>query len=248
MSTLDHYKLAFNQVGWFIPPYVTMGFLSALTAQIIKEEDAFTQDKLEQIISQIYSPENLSPMVTERYPIVPYVNEYKEIISESIVAHFMGLNHVAVAGLMPAIEGAGRKIAIDRGVEKKHIKDVFVALAEDCKRDSKENNIGAVGEVISMMDSFIEFATKNLYIQSEKYSHNDNTNRHGILHGAYSDDDYGDPINFYKSIAAIDFLCFVSSFKASISWFAPSATENSMLLLGYYQACISHGKKRPTYS
>jgi hypothetical protein len=31
----------------------------------------------------------------------------------------------------------------------------------------------------------------------------DKTNRHGILHGAYKDADYGRPINFYKAIGVM---------------------------------------------
>jgi len=42
-----------------------------------------------------------------------------------------------------------------------------------------------------MMDSFIYFVEKYLYIHSKDYGLEDKTNRHGILHGKYSDKDYG---------------------------------------------------------
>lgn len=245
MSTLDHFKQAFNSVGWFIPPYVTMEFLSALAGRINGNGGVLDQQELEHILALIYSPENLASMVSERYPITPHVQDYKCIISESVEAHFMGLNHVAVAGLMPVIEGAGRKLADSRAVTASSVRNVFVNLATDCKKDAITNNIGAVGEIVSMMDSFIEFTDKHLYIQSSEYPLTDKTNRHGILHGAYSDNDYGERINFYKSIAAVDFLCFVSAFRASISWFAPSPTETSHLLSTYYSACMEIGRQRP---
>jgi site-specific recombinase XerC len=57
-----------------------------------------------------------------------------------------------------------------------------------------------VGEIVSMMDSFIDFTTNHLYVNSARYPLAHNTNRHGILHGAFGDVEYGKPINFYKAI------------------------------------------------
>jgi len=236
-GTLEHFRTELNSVGWFIPPYVSLGFLSSLCVEIRQKGEAFTQSDLEEVLSRIYSSYNLATMVTERYPITPFIRDYKEIISESILAHFMGLDHVAVAGLMPVIEGAARMIAADRGVTFNDIRPGFKALANDCKRDAIENKKGAIGELVSMMDSFSDFTNNNLYIRSEKYPHPDMTNRHGILHGSYSDEYYGRPINFYKSVAAIDFLCLISAFKANISWLAPAPTKISHDLSLHYAAC-----------
>ncbi|MDR0234294.1 MAG: hypothetical protein LBI31_05785 [Zoogloeaceae bacterium] len=238
MSTLDHFKTSFNSVGWFIPPYVTFGFQSHLSKLISAKEGTFSQRDLEAWLSIIYSPENLAAMVSERYTVTPYVNDYKIIIAEAVEAHFLGLNHIAVSCLMPVIEGAGKKLANSRNVPWTSITTVFENLANDCKADALNNNIGAVGEILSMMDSFIDFTKNHLYINSNNYTLQDNTNRHGILHGAFADADYGEPINFYKAIAAVDFLCFVSAFRASISWFAPSSTERSRKLSDYYKTCI----------
>lgn len=60
-------------------------------------------------------------------------------ISEAVAAHFLGLDHVAVAGLMPFIEGAGRKLAGSRAVpitRRDSIASVFEKLAEHCKEDT----------------------------------------------------------------------------------------------------------------
>ncbi|MFZ6047416.1 hypothetical protein ACFW0H_15020 [Pseudomonas sp. CR3202] len=245
MSNLDHYKASFNGVGWFIPPYVTLGYLSLLAKAVSDKGASFSQGDLEVALSFIYSADNLAAMVTERYPITPFISDYKEIISESIQAHFLGLDHIAVSGLMPVIEGAGKKLAASRGVNFNSITEVFVNLSEDCKNYSVRNSIGAVGEIASMMDSFAEFSRGHLYINSKNYSLSDKTNRHGILHGAYADSDYGAPVNFYKSIAAVDFLCFVSAFSANISWLAPSPTAHSLEIGSFYKACIALSKVRP---
>jgi len=69
MHTLDYYKETFNSVGWFIPPYVTMGFLSFLAKAIRDSNGAFDQKRLEEALSHIYSASNLAAMVVSRYPI-----------------------------------------------------------------------------------------------------------------------------------------------------------------------------------
>jgi hypothetical protein len=89
---------------------------------------------------------------------------------------------------------------------------MFMALGAEAITQNK----GAPNEVISMMDSFATFTSEYVYVGSQSYPLADKTNRHGIAHGAYSDHDYGRPLNFYKTIAAVDFLTFVASFRAAI--------------------------------
>ena len=244
-GTLENYRATLAQVGWFIPPYITMSYLDHVCCMIREQGISSSQSDLERVLAITYSTANLSAMVTERYPITPFVQDYKVIISEAVQAHFSGLDHVAVSGLMPAIEGVARKLAEDRKVGHEYIRQTFRNLADDCKRDLIENERGDVGELVSMLDSFRDFADTKLYIRSEKYTHSDKTNRNGILHGSYSDEDYGKPINFYKAIAAIDFLCLVSAFKASVSWMAPSPTEKSKLLASYYISCQQMAMQNP---
>jgi hypothetical protein len=242
---LDIYREAFNGVGWFIPPYVSMGFLSRMVSRIRNNSSAMSQDDLEGFLALIYSEENLAAMVTERFYRVPFVCDYKTIISEAITAHFMRLDHIAVAGLLPCIEGIGRKLADSRSVPVTSITSVFVNLAEDCKTQVTSHNIGAVGEIVSMMDSFIDFTTNHLYVNSARYPLADKTNRHGILHGAFGDVEYGKPINFYKAIASIEFLCFVAGLNHPVGIFAPEHTPASKLLAGYYSGCLLKSLHRP---
>lgn len=230
MSSL---KENFNSVGWFIPPYVRLELLIKLSKQI--DDKIINEDKLENFLGEIFSSEFLAAMVSNRYSDVPHIQDYKEIISESIKAHFLKLDHIAVIGLMPVIEGVARKIS--RLHAKAYIKDVFLDLAKTHKDFVITKKIGAVDEIVEMLESFEVFARKNLYINSTNYPFEDNTNRHGILHGAYSDNDYGTPLNFYKAISAINFLCFIVSIKEPISFFGPPATLNSRRLSYYYNAC-----------
>jgi hypothetical protein len=235
---LDYFKKAFNKVGWFIPPYVSIGYLSDVSKKIVDSPTTFAQGELEYFLSLIYSPDNLAAMVLHRYPEVPFVKDYKVIIGEAVQSHFSGLDHMAAVGLMPVIEGVGKSLASDRGIRTEQAtQKIFLELATNCKTEVKDRNIGAVEEIESMMDSFAEFTTNYLYINSDLYSLSDKTNRHGMTHGAFADKDYGRPINFYKAIAAVDFLTFISCFRASVSCFAPNKTEESKKLAEFYKTC-----------
>ena len=240
MHTLHHFEQAFQSVGWFIPPYVQMGSLSQLAGKIFSSPRPMTADELEIELSQLYGPGGLAAMVLHRYPSVPTLSEYRQTISEAIEAHFLGLHHVAAMGLVPVVEGAGRRLLDSRVAQQvarnQSIKDVIVELAVYCKVQSRMGNAGHAGEVEveSVMNSFSWFAKNVLFADSATHGFLDNTNRHGMAHGIYRDADYGRPINFYKIMAAVEFLTFVSSFTANVSWFAPSPTEQSNKLAAYY--------------
>ncbi len=221
MHTLHHFEKAFQSVGWFIPPYVQMGFLSQLAGKILSSSQPMTVDDFEVELAQLYGPAGLAAMVLHRYPIVPILSEYRRTIGESIESHFMGLHHVAVTGLVPVVEGAGRLLLESRvgaPVDRKQsTQDVIEKLAAYCKSQSRMGHAGHAGEVESMMNSFTWFAKNVLFADSSNHGFIDNTNRHGMSHGIYRDADYGRPINFYKTMAAVEFLAFVSSFTLPTS-------------------------------
>ena len=244
LRSLTFWEQSFNDVGWFIPPYIQMGVLGRIAGEIKARGGQYDQDDLEQTLAQLYEAEGLAAMVMHRYPIAPVIKDYRETIAEAIEAHFFGLNHVAIGGLVPVIEGAGRQLATQRGLTPNGIRDVFATLADDCKQEFVNRNMGAPDEIESMMDSFVFFVRNYMYVGSSLYPLVDKTNRHGITHGAYADADYGRPLNFFKTIAAIDFLALVSSFRANISWLAPSPTAASHKLASYYLTLRGLGAKR----
>lgn len=245
MVAIDLLRQTLTSVGWFIPPYIQLGSLHGIAKDVRARGARFGQDDLEAALAPLYDADNLAAMVLHRYPVAPVIRDFRETIAEAVEAHFGALGHVAVGGLVPVVEGAGRRLAADRGLNGKRLKPVFKALAEDCKRDSAQNRVGNTDEIVAMMDSFEAFITDLLYSESDSYPLSDKTNRHGIAHGAYADADYGRPINFYKTIAAVDFLTFVSSFKAHLSWFAPTPTWDSMRLADHYKALSRLRTSRP---
>jgi hypothetical protein len=235
MGELDYHKQAFGKIGWFIPPYVPMGFLNHLAQEINKE--LICENSIEKWLGLIYSPKNMAAMVSERYCQVPFLKKYNTIISESVCAHFLGLDHVAVSGLIPVVEGVIISMAKELNINTKTptLMDIFLKVTEHYAT----LNIGETKEKLSMKSSFDEFCKNSFYTRSEKYPFKDNTNRHGILHGSFSDSDYGSPLNFYKVIGAVNYLCFISSLNSNVSLFSPEITKKAKRFEVYYNRCIN---------
>jgi len=244
MGSLDSWVIEFKKIGWFIPPYVTMGEMDNILGVNIKSEENLTQTELESILSLIYSENNLANLFIEKYSETPFVNDYINILENGIEAHFLGLHYSAVATLILVIEGASRKLAVKRDVHHKHVKQTIRNLCKSCKDEVVSKKLGAYEEVESMIDSFEFFLVNNIYSNSSTYPHEDNTNRNGIAHGAFDDSDYGASINFYKTIAAINSLCFLSAIDAGLSWFPPKGSEAGLKKTLYYSLCTKFSDLR----
>jgi hypothetical protein len=241
---------ALNSIGWFVPPYVSVGLLDMVADEITQTHGQFTEDRVEQILSLIYSPDRLASMVVGRYPHIPVVDLYQETIAEAVAAHFSGLRHVAVSGLMPVVEGIGRGLALQRGLKHgSYVKRVFQDLFTEAKQDAWRRKIGATQEIEDMLDAFFRFLDVYFFENSVSYPLRDKTNRNGILHGAYKDADYGRPINFFKTISAIDILTFVSTLQMAkmpkFAGFLPDDTAESKKLAKRYRQ-LETGLKCPS--
>ncbi len=227
---------ALNSIGWFVPPYVSVAKLETVAREIAEAQGQFTEARVEQVLDSIYSPDRLASMVVSRYPHIPAVDLFQETIAESISAHFSGLRHVAVSGLIPVIEGTGRELARQRGLHHtgSDVVRIFRALFTEAKEDAWKRKIGATQEIEEMLDAFFRFLDLYFFEHSDSYPLPDKTNRNGILHGAYKDAEYGKPINFFKTISAVDILTFVSTLKMSKmpKWagFVPEHTPESVAL------------------
>jgi hypothetical protein len=117
---------------------------------------------------------------------------------------------------------------------------VFKSLTGYAKQGVIARQIGATDEIVNMLDSFLGFIEHYFFTGSADYPLIDRTNRNGIAHGTYTDAEYGRPISFYKTIAAVDFLTFVSSLSASkMSGFVPAHTPQSTALAERYVAAAS---------
>lgn len=167
MGNLPQWESAFSKVGWFIPPYIQMGALGKLANEIHSRGSLYSQDDLERDLMIFYGPGGLAAMVMHRYTFAPVIKDYRETIAEAVEAHFFGLNHIAIGGLVPVIEGVGRQLAGQRNLTPtRSTIRLFTALAEDCKEELVRRNIGAPDEIASMMDSFVRFMKETICIHN----------------------------------------------------------------------------------
>ena len=247
VGSLDFMVVSLDKMGWFIPPYINMGQLEQMLSSF-ESDGKVQQEVLSELLPSIYSTENISAVFTEIYSVTPFVKDYLNIIDNGIESHFIGLNYASVSTLIPVVEGIARKLATHRGVESNHIKKTVQNLCASCKDQVIEHKLGAYEEVESMIDSFERFVTKKLYSDSKKYPHEDNTNRNGIAHGSYADMDFGSSVSFYKLIALINFLSFLSAIDAGLSWFPPKWTPRANKKADYLRMCQKFSVLRLSYS
>jgi hypothetical protein len=227
---------AMTSIGWFMPPYGNQGQLDIVSREINDANGRFDEAVVERVLGFFYTPDRLASMVMNLYAQMPVVDLYKITIAEAVAAHFSGLHHVSVAGLMPVVEGAGRELARSRGLKHEgSVKVVFTELITNAKEDAWARKIGATQEIDDMLTGSLDFLTKYFFENSTLYPLLDRTNRHGILHGAYRDSDYGRPINFYKTISTVDILTFVSMLQTKkMTGFVPVHTAESRALAEQY--------------
>ncbi|MFL9611100.1 hypothetical protein ACKF11_13525 [Methylobacillus sp. Pita2] len=214
MGNLKYYEDVLGRNGLIIPVYCNFELLQKI-CKTLHENPHSNDEEIAAILSEVYSPNHLAAMVLYRYPDVPIVCNFKDSITEAITAHFLGLRHAAVAALAPVVEGIGNVLYQERklGGSRLHIKDKFELLARHAINDVNEKKIGAYEEVDSMLESFLTFLNRYYYTSSKSYPLADKTNRNGILHGTYTDADYGSDLNFYKILSAVDMLCLISKFQ-----------------------------------
>jgi hypothetical protein len=236
-----------HRVGWIIPPYVGVAQISHIAAIIDRSDRsgvAFGLTELERILSAIYSPEMLASMVVDRYPKTPVIEDFQKIIAESVEAHFLKLDHVASSGLVPVVEGATRRLANRNGAEVKNsparhrtpAKRAIENLIAHCKQHVIAKQIGAVGECLSVLESFEMFSLRVLFADSDRqHPFTDGTNRNGMAHAIFADKDFGSPLNFYKIITAVNVLTWMSALYYGGSGFVPNETPQSVEHARYYQ-------------
>jgi hypothetical protein len=226
-----------TSIGWFMPPYGNQGQLDIVSREINNANYRVDESEIERVLGFFYTPDRLASMALNMYAQIPVVDLYKRTIAESVAAHFCGLPHVAVSGLMPIIEGAGRELARLRGLKHEgSVKAVFIELIDNAKEDAWARKIGNTKEIDEMLTGCRDFLTRYFFENSALYPLLDKTNRHGVLHGAYRDQDYGRPINFYKTIGAVDILTFISMLQTTkMTGFVPEHTAESRALAERYR-------------
>ena len=183
------------------------------------------------------------------------------MIRDAVKAHYLGLQAAAIVTLIPVVEGVLRSMLLhnrnlpDNSTEldrvtgsellKQSVADAMKKATESLiyrhgtwipELYEKREFLERIDEYIWMLATFREFGEKYLFKDTDEYSGFGELNRHGILHGHFTDFRHG--ANFYKLISILDFLSFVMSMNHSgISCLAPEHTYEGLQLVKLYMRC-----------
>jgi hypothetical protein len=170
-------------------------------------------------------------------------------------ASFFGLDHAAVATLLPVLEGVLRRLALadgrDLGNGTRKLVDEIDKLAGRERRAMAQSSgthpsaTDALEERIDMLGQLRDFMKERLFIGTDRYDGIDNLNRHGILHGVFGE--YGAAANFHKLISFLDGqVFFISLGKSGISCLGPNTTIESRKLALYFLGLSQARQLRPS--
>src|SRR3954451_25052532 len=105
----------FATVDWFVPPYIQLGVLFRLAKRLDEAAPDAKRAILVADLEEMYGPRDLAAMLVERYRKIAFISEFATVVEEAIEATQLGLSHVAVASMLPVIEGVLRRMATARG-------------------------------------------------------------------------------------------------------------------------------------
>lgn len=226
---------ALVSADWIWPAYIQNRVVYKLAERLRAASQSDRHTVLEAALPGLYPPEVLAVMLLERYRKVPLVSEFQAPIGEAIEAAHLNLFHSAVTTLFPVIEGIIRKAADSRGVDLGMGTRKLVEEVKQMIEHERMSGLEASDERITMLEIFRDFLSNRLLEKTTLFSGVRNLNRHGVLHGVFSN--FGHAANFYILVSILDLLTFIMTFRTSgISVLAPDQTDESRALAQYYRA------------
>lgn len=234
----------FEKVEWFYPAYMMQRFVAAVQ-QLVESENKEWRVAFEAALALAYTPEYIATMLIDRYRAIPQIAGRVHLIKESVEAFYFALTSVAIASLLPVIEGVLSEMLLglanrqdQTGVEL--LRQVTSAAIESAARgviyydawippEYRERHFLVVAdEYVEMLEVFERFGSRFFFAKTEDYK-GTGLNRPGIVHSVITD--YGSPSNFYRLLSILDFLAFVGSMNTSgVSLLAPNDTPTSLMV------------------
>jgi hypothetical protein len=233
----DRWLQAFKEVDWLVPAWQSVGYLDLLARAIDSAPPGGKLDVMRLALSATYTPDRLARMFLDRYCKIMHVRDFSRQIDESFKAHFLGMKHVAITGLVPVIEGIVRKMALRQHRDVgKGTRKLVAELDHLVERE--KNSPHRYEERLAMLEGLRDFIRDRFLESTDAYAGLDQLNRHGILHGIF--DQYGDVNNFYRLVTILDLLCFsVGLIEGGVSCFAPEATPEAAKLAAHYKGLMA---------
>jgi len=209
--------------GWDLlpPPYVGLSALIDIKKQLIYRKPVDPTPMLTSVLSKVFATDQLSRYQVEMYEKFAVFRGFEKITDQCIKAFELGLNSIAIIGLIPVLEGVLRKIGeleMD-DFQGNTSKDEFLKLIDHLSTLLSRQAyayydvpsfmrlpkfIGAFHEQIQLLNAFRAYFQTRLYENTARIVGPIDLNRHSVLHGLVTD--FDKPINFYRLIIAINFL------------------------------------------
>lgn|GEM_PF-4647543 len=203
-----------NERGWFHPPYLSRGLVRRL----------LETDQFDELLANGYSLLHLATMWNQGFRELSIFERFCPVIFESIEAHALGLEDVAVSSLVPVIEGTLRELQDRLGFAGESITDRLEhfapAVAENAggwfyqcdwlpRRFRSYDYLKRVDEFVWLVDGYVLFLKEHLFADTDNFQNPSELNRHGILHGLF--DSYGSRTNFFMLYSMLEMHAFITN-------------------------------------
>lgn len=232
-----------------LPLFIGQGALSSALHELGGLPEISTNVWLE----DIFTPSIASVYVLQYFEKSNALRPYLQIIYESIEAYFMGLEHVAIMGLLPVIEGGLRNVQqsslghTDLNVSgeefskrlgemivrhgEKQASGVTIYPGSSGNRDVQIDFFTHVNPQCDVINTFRIFFKEVLYKPSNDSSHG--FNRHLILH--LLKNDFASPANYVRVFLLLSHIAFcewLTNAEIPMTW--PGSNSKSERLARYF--------------
>lgn len=232
-----------------IPLFIGQGKLTSALHELSELPEISTNEWLE----DIFTPGVASIYVLEYFEKSAALRPYLQIIYESIEAYFMGLDHVAIMGLLPVVEGGLRivqqsalgptddnvssdefsrrlgELIVKHG--EKQAFGVNIYPGSSGNRDVQIDFFTHVNPQCDVINTFRIFFKEVLYRPSNDSSHG--FNRHLILH--LLKNDFASPANYVRVFLLLSHIAFcewLTNADIPMTW--PGSNPDSERLARYF--------------
>jgi hypothetical protein len=240
---VDRRREFWADLGWFHPAYIARGEVAKVVKSVQAVEPAQREDLLQTELGVVYTPGHIASMLVDRYPQLSWLALHIETIRESVEVFFCGYRRVAIAGLLPVVEGVLQRmlntVRTEGGVTGAEL--LSQVISTECERATERlvyhrtwipqeyrerAFLEAFDEYIRMLGIFDTFGRTHLFANTSTVVDPSKLNRHGILHGKFTE--FGRDSNFFRLWSILDMLAFMMTLSTSgVSVFVPELTAES---------------------
>lgn len=231
-----------EKYGVIIPQFVGMEDIEKLISLLEEKE------KKDDVIIDFFRRHlSIPELLVSLYVKNDYISKYIFDIFEAVKSHFLGLNKMAVVGLIPCVEGILREIGYKNfGVKSDVVskRQLLEGLSSFETEYIKKYVFGDFDwypsgtfrleyfkgrdELIDCVESLRSYIDNVLYKNTKGLVDLNSLNRHAIVHGFNSMSSYEHPSNFFRLINIINSLVILTGYiDQRVSSFHPISTEES---------------------